>query len=190
MKPGLPPWLWGLITSVLVIVLFLLDWTTGYELHFFVFYFLPVSLGAWFLNLGATVALAFACAISWSAADFLSGHTYSSIFYAFWNAAIRLLAFLLIGLFINKIKLLLDRERKISQDLHRSLAEIKVLEAILPICAQCKKIRNQEGHWQQLELYIGEHANTKFSHGYCPECAMKILAEAGLLDENPEPSND
>ena len=70
----------------------------------------------------------------------------------------------------------------------RSLSEVKVLETFLPICAQCKKIRDQQGLWQHLEVYIGQHANTQFSHGYCPECARKAMSEAGLSDEKTEPN--
>ncbi len=186
MKNGLPSWLWGSIAGAIVIVLGLLDWLTGYELNFFVFYFLPVSLCAWFIGLGASLTLAVVSGIVWSIADFLSGHAYSSYFYAVWNTMIRLVSFLAIGWSVHKIRYLLDHERKMAEALRRSLSETKVLEAILPICAQCKKIRNDEGRWQQLEVYIGEHSNTQFSHGYCPECAKKALAEAGLIDENPE----
>jgi len=186
MKKGLPAWLWGSIVGAIVIVLGLLDWLTGYELNFFVFYFLPVSLSAWFLGLGASLTLAVVSAIVWSGADVLSGHAYSSHFYAIWNTMIRLVSFLAIGWSVHKIRCLLDREREMAEALRRLLSETKVLEAILPICAQCKKIRSEEGHWQQLEVYIGEHSNTRFSHGYCPECAKKALAEAGLIDEKPE----
>jgi len=81
----------------------------------------------------------------------------------------------------------LDREHNTAEALRRTLSEIKVLEAFLPICAQCKKIRNQQGVWQQLEVYIGQHSNTRFSHGYCPECARKAMQEAGLIDKETEP---
>ncbi len=81
---------------------------------------------------------------------------------------------------------MLDRERKITESLRHALSEVKVLESFIPICAQCKKIRNQQGEWQQLEEYIGAHSNTQFTHGYCPECAMKAMEEAGLIDKNAE----
>ena len=62
-----------------------------------------------------------------------------------------------------------------------SLSQIKVLETFLPICCECKKIRDKEGSWQKLEEYISEHSNTTFSHGYCPECAKKALEKAGFI---------
>jgi hypothetical protein len=64
--------------------------------------------------------------------------------------------------------------------LRRSLSEIRVLQGLLPICAQCKKIRDAEGIWQHLEVYTGEHSDARFSHSYCPECARKVLEEAGI----------
>lgn len=55
------------------------------------------------------------------------------------------------------------------------IEEIKTLQGILPICSSCKKIRDDHGYWQQLEIYIHDHSNADFSHGYCPECERKLL---------------
>jgi hypothetical protein len=181
-----PAWLW--ITTVSsVLALSVVDWLTGYELNFFVFYFLPVSVGAWFLGLGAAVTLAALSALTWFGADFLSGHVYSSPAYAVWNTTIRLVSFLAIAWSWSRVRQALDRESSAAESLRRALSEIKVLEAFLPICAQCKKIRDQQGEWQRLEVYIGKHSNTQFSHGYCPECEKKALHDAGLTDKETEP---
>ena len=48
--------------------------------------------------------------------------------------------------------------------------EIRTLSGLLPICAQCKKIRNDEGYWEQLEGYISQHSAATFTHGICPHC--------------------
>ena len=186
MKKELPPWAWGSVIGAGVIALGLIDWLTGYELNFFVFYFLPVSLGAWFLGLGAAVTLSVLCALVWFGADVLSGHVHSSALYAVWNTIIRLVSFLAMGWSIARIRQLLDRERETTEALSRSLSEIKVLEAFLPVCAECKKIRDKEGHWQPFETYFAVHANTQFSHGFCPECAQKVIAEAHLADKPAE----
>jgi hypothetical protein len=174
---------YGVLAVIIVVALGAVDWLTGYELNFFVFYFLPVSMGAWFLGFVGAVSLAILSAGAWFGADVLSGHTYTSNVYAVWNTLVRLVSFIAIGWSVSRIKLLLDQEREATQSLRRSLSQVKVLESFLPICAQCKKIRNQQGGWQQLEVYIGQHSNTQFSHGYCPECARKIMTEAGLADE-------
>lgn len=66
------------------------------------------------------------------------------------------------------------REKNKLQD---ALAEVKKLSGLLPICASCKKIRDDDGYWRQIESYIGEHSEAYFSHGLCPECAKKLYAE-------------
>ena len=67
--------------------------------------------------------------------------------------------------------------KKTIQELQDALAEIKTLNDLLPICANCKKIRDDQGYWKQVETYIGEHTNTKFSHGICPDCAVKLYGD-------------
>ena len=62
-------------------------------------------------------------------------------------------------------------------ELRRARKEIRTLHGLLPICAQCKKIRDKEGNWEVLEEYISERSEAAFSHGLCPECLQKIKNE-------------
>ncbi len=55
--------------------------------------------------------------------------------------------------------------------------KIKILNGLLPICSSCKKIRNDEGYWNQIEGYIQKHSEAKFSHSICPECSDKIYSK-------------
>jgi DNA-binding response OmpR family regulator len=59
-------------------------------------------------------------------------------------------------------------------ELEKALAEIKVLRGVIPICAACKKIRDDKGYWSQLEIYIRERSEAEFSHGICPDCAKEL----------------
>lgn len=80
-----------------------------------------------------------------------------------------------------------ERERLILE-LQNALARIKTLSGLLPICASCKKIRDDKGYWKQIEVYIRDHSEAKFSHGYCPECAKKAMEEfEEWKKNNPEP---
>jgi len=72
----------------------------------------------------------------------------------------------------------LVRERTI--ELEKTLANVRVLKGLIPICAWCKKIRDDQGYWQQIEAYIREHSEADFSHGICPACAMKTRKNMGL----------
>jgi len=60
------------------------------------------------------------------------------------------------------------------EKLKSTMSEIKQLRKILPICSSCKKIRDDNGNWHQVEEYIGSHAGTAFSHGICPDCIEKL----------------
>jgi PleD family two-component response regulator len=75
-----------------------------------------------------------------------------------------------------------EQEELVSQ-LKEALAEIKTLKGFIPICASCKKIRDDEGYWDQLEVYISKHTDAKFTHGLCPECFEKYRAEMKNLSK-------
>ena len=59
--------------------------------------------------------------------------------------------------------------------LQKALGEIRLLKGMVPICASCKKIRNDEGFWTQIEHFMKEHSDLEFSHGICPDCATKLF---------------
>ncbi|MDR4479439.1 MAG: response regulator [Nitrospira sp.] len=63
--------------------------------------------------------------------------------------------------------------RRSNTELQQALREVKVLKGLVPICASCKKIRNDQGFWQQLEEYIQQHSEAEFSHGLCTPCIKK-----------------
>ena len=67
-----------------------------------------------------------------------------------------------------------------NQELERILNEVKILQGLLPICASCKKIRDDKGYWSQIEEYIVERSEAQFSHGICPECAKKLYPDLDI----------
>jgi len=69
-----------------------------------------------------------------------------------------------------------ERERLIGE-LQKTLGEVKTLRGFLPICSSCKKIRSDEGSWQQIESYIRDHSDAEFSHGICPDCAKALYPD-------------
>jgi len=68
-------------------------------------------------------------------------------------------------------------QEKLIHDLQKALSEVKTLKGILPICASCKKIRDDKGYWNQVESYVREHTEAEFTHGVCPECVKKLYPE-------------
>lgn len=69
-----------------------------------------------------------------------------------------------------------EKERLIGE-LQEALAKIKTLSGMLPICGECKRIRDDKGDWQRLEYYIRDHSEAEFTHSVCPECARKLYPE-------------
>ncbi len=80
------------------------------------------------------------------------------------------------GELLSRIKLHLTLRRQ-QKALEEALARVSTLSGLLPICANCKKIRNDHGYWEQVEEYIETHTDAKFSHGVCPECARKLYPD-------------
>lgn len=77
--------------------------------------------------------------------------------------------------------------RQSHDELVQALAEVRTLSGFIPICATCKKIRNDEGYWAQIEHYLAEHTDARFSHGMCPQCAEDFRAEwKRERERNPE----
>ncbi len=78
-----------------------------------------------------------------------------------------------------------EREREqLLADLQNVLGEVQTLSGLLPICAHCKKIRDDKGYWNQIELYLRDHSSAKFTHSICPDCSDKHFK--GFLD-GPRP---
>jgi len=69
-----------------------------------------------------------------------------------------------------------------NQELEAALGRVRTLEGLLPICAGCKKIRDDAGNWNQIECYISEHSDAQFSHSVCPDCARRLYPDLNVYD--------
>ncbi|MFQ5560734.1 MAG: sensor with HAMP domain protein, partial [Nitrospinota bacterium] len=69
-----------------------------------------------------------------------------------------------------------EREKLIAE-LKEALDRVKIMRGMLPICASCKKIRDDSGYWNQIEAYIRDHSDAEFSHSICPDCLKKLYPE-------------
>jgi len=85
-----------------------------------------------------------------------------------------------LSLFMNSMWSILKRKRmqekteQLVSELQQALADSKTLRGLLPICSNCKRIRDDQGQWNQLESYIQEHSDADFTHGICPECTRQL----------------
>ena len=90
-------------------------------------------------------------------------------------------------LLLNELKKSEEAEKeknKLVNKLEQALSEIKTLKGILPICSNCKNIRDDKGYWKKLETYIQDHSGAEFSHGICPDCIEKIYNKEEWYDKN------
>jgi hypothetical protein len=153
------------------------DYLTDREVSFFVFYFLPIAFVSWHTNRKVATFFAIVVTGNWLVINYLEGTSYSHWFIPYWNAGVRLVAFLIIALAFAFIKQQLRQEQQLNQELSAALAEVKRLSGFLPICASCKKIRNDHGSWEQIEMYIRDRSEAEFTHSLCPECMHRIYPD-------------
>lgn len=83
---------------------------------------------------------------------------------------------------VERKRIMCEKDRLI-RELQDALAKVKTLSGLLPICASCKRVRSDQGYWQQVETYVQEHSNAMFSHGVCPECARRLYPS--LFQDDP-----
>lgn len=96
---------------------------------------------------------------------------------SFWLVVVAAVCAGAFGLHLRRIRRLQEREEELAHRVETALSDLKVLSGLLPICAACKKVRNDGGYWTQIEAYIDEHSEASFSHALCPHCLDDQLAE-------------
>ena len=79
-----------------------------------------------------------------------------------------------VGLYRAKLE---NQREALIKELQEAMSKIKTLSGLIPICAWCKKIRDDQGYWQTVEQYVKEHSQAEFTHGMCPECQKKYMPE-------------
>ena len=157
------------------------DYVTGYECLFFVFYFIPVGVCGWYLGRVGTLSMAVLSGACWFLVDVLSEHHYPHEVIRYWNSFICFLAFAIIGFVLHHLKRSRDEEQKSRRELEKALAElqdstqeIRDLQGQLHVvCAWTQRLR-LEGKWVTLDEFLISKLNLRISHGISPEALAKI----------------
>jgi hypothetical protein len=165
-----------LVTFGLGLDLFIgaVDYLTGYRVRVDVFYLLPVAFIAWFFGKRAGFVMSLVAVLTSTAADTLGGKIYHSYFIASWNTSMHFVFFALATSLVSRLRIYMRDRTNLIFELQSALSDVKELSGILPICASCKKIRDDEGYWQHVEEYLTRHTNAEFTHGLCRECSKKL----------------
>ncbi len=172
-----------IVSLSLITVIGILDNITGVELNFFVFYYIPIAITAWYINRKWALFNSILSALTWTTIDILSQHNYSHWSFFIWNGGIRLISFITLAIGLSIIKHFLDVEKVLTRRLNATLEEIKILKGFLPICASCKNIRNDQGYWEKIEQYISNHSEAEFTHTLCPDCIKKLYPDINISSD-------
>jgi hypothetical protein len=160
---------------VATVIIGWLDYFTGYSLDFSLLYFLPVAYVAWYATLGAAFGISFLALITWYTADMLAGHVFESSAALVWNSFMRAGSLLVVTYVVHRLRVNLERASTLNAMLETSLDQVSQLKGLLPICAWCHDVRNDEGYWQSVDSFLQSHSHLEFSHGICPKCAAKYF---------------
>lgn len=158
-----------------IVVIGYADYRTDFDLDLFLFYALPVAITAWGVGRAGAVGMSALAMGTWFCANLLWRNPYSSAFYLAWNTMLRCGWILIVALAVARIRADLTRAQTLNVQLEDTLGQVKQLRGLLPICAWCKRIRNDSGYWEQLEAYLAKHAEVSFTHGICPACEPRQL---------------
>ena len=140
-------------------------------------YLIPIGLVTLRSTRTAGLLTSIVCGVMWISMDARSPAGYVFLWLDAWNNLLRVGVFVSFALILSRFKADMVKEMKLNADLQAALAEVKQLSGLLPICAWCKRIRDDQGSWQQIETYITVHSEADFTHGICPDCARKHKAE-------------
>jgi hypothetical protein len=94
-----------------------------------------------------------------------------------------------VNMMIDDVRTSTEERERLIQGLQETLAKVNTLSGLLPICAWCKKLRDDKGYWKSVEEYISAHTGAEFTHGMCPECQNKYFAEHFTEEYSKENNN-
>ena len=161
----------------LLLIIWIVDYVTGFELRMEPFYLVPLAFSGWYIDRTTGFVFSVITVGIITLADALTGKTFDNFLLELWNAAMLLGFYLVVVYLLSRLRSTMQERADLIGELQVTLKEVKELRGILPICSSCKKIRTDEGYWQNVDEYISHHTKAEFSHGLCKECAMKLYPQ-------------
>jgi hypothetical protein len=155
---------------LMLAVLGWLDYITGYEMSFFVFYSVPVGIAAWYVGRWPAIGVALGATVSWLLADYFGGAKYSAPFFYYWNSTIHFLAFIINAVTIAKIKSDLDRRYALAAELESAREALRTMSALLPVCPACGKPRDASEGDRETQLAALARVSPELADTLCADC--------------------
>ena len=163
---------WAVAVAIFMAIM-LTDILSPPEVEFSAFYLLPIFWVAWFRGTREGLLMALVAGIGWYVHDRLSGRPMSSELYRLWDGLNKQACYLLAAWVVGALRRQVQGQLALNRQLSEALAEVKELKGLLPVCAWCHKIRDEEGAWQPMEVFLQERTRAEATHGICPECLAK-----------------
>jgi K+-sensing histidine kinase KdpD len=160
-----------------ILAIGLLDYLTGIEIIIAPFYLIPISCATWFGSRARGLISSVLSVMTIAASSFMAGNKFSHLLIDVWNLLMYLAFFVIFTVVLSFLKKDLEERRRLIAELQQTLGQVKQLSGLLPVCSSCKKIRDDNGDWKQMETYISNHSEVLFSHGICPECIERLYPE-------------
>ena len=159
----------------LLAAIVLIDYFTNAELRLTVFYLLPLYMVARYTSTQISIAFALICSAVWTYVNHFERYHSLTDAIPLENFLFESIIFIIFTLLFTHLVSHARAQLELVDKLQKALGEVRQLSGLLPICASCKKIRDDKGYWQQLEVYIRDHSEADFSHGLCPDCVQKMI---------------
>jgi len=166
------PWNDWRVLFLMALLMACCDFLAGPIIFFPVLFVIPVALMAWNCGLHTALRLAVVLCIIRFSIQYAWGIPYT-LPVAIINGILRVAILLFITFLCGKL----------SEQTQALRARVRTLEGLLPTCAYCKDIRDEEGEWQQMEEYVASRSAAQFTHGICPKCVTKHFSEIMSPDE-------
>jgi hypothetical protein len=160
------------------LIIGVIDYLTGYQIGIEVFYLMPISLIAWIINRNSGIIMSVISAATIMTANLFAGKVVQNYLIESWNIFVHFGFFIVVVYLIAEEKIISDNNKSLIRELQAANNEIKTLSGLLPLCSSCKKIRDDNGYWTHIELYISENTEAQFSHSICPECKDKLYPKS------------
>jgi hypothetical protein len=177
--PNTKPLTGWMVAFLLFAAVLLVDVLSPPEVEYSAFYLIPVIWLAWSQGTREGLSMALIAGAGWYVHDLLSGRALSSEYFRLWDALNQQISYLLAAWVVGTLRREATRQRALVEQLNASMAEVRELKGLLPVCAWCHNIRDDEGQWHTMEVFLSSRTKASMTHGICPTCEAKLHQEAG-----------
>lgn len=165
-----------------------LEANTPDQLSFGTLYVFPVAWASWVGGLRWGLAAGCAASAAWAIGNYATSAVYDRVALRMWTVANDLLTYGATAWLVDRFRKVLEGERAATRALADALDQVETLEGMFPVCAWCRRVRDDRGYWGRIEDYLARRKGTLVSHGICPDCSAKAKAElARVRDDAASP---